>query len=375
MAKALIALEDGFVLEGESFGAIGEKAGEVVFNTSMAGYQEVLTDPSYRGQIVTMTYPLIGNYGVNASDVESRKVQVDGFIVRELCEVPSNYRSAKTLRSYLEESGVAGIQGVDTRALTKHIRLQGAMKGVISSADLDRKRLVQKAKDSPGLVGRDLVKEVACKELYTWPLEGYETDGPSSGSGTGRGYRVVTLDCGVKFNILRMLARSGCDVTVVPAQSTADEILALKPDGVCLSNGPGDPAAVSYVIETTRSLIGKVPIFGICLGHQMLGLAFGGKTYKLKFGHRGVNHPVKDMRTGKIAITSQNHGFCVDPKTLNKDEIETTHINLNDGTSEGMRHKGYPIFSVQYHPEASPGPHDSYGLFEEFIETMKNPQS
>ena len=363
MQKAMVALEDGFVLEGESFGSSGEVAGEVVFNTSMTGYQEILTDPSYKGQIVTMTYPLIGNYGVNLIDVESRKVQADGFIIKELCKTPSNYRSDKGLEAYLKENRIMGVQGIDTRALTKHIRLKGAMKGVISTIDLDKKRLVKRAKDSPGLIGRDLVREVVHDKPYRWPI---------GKSGKKGGYRVMVLDCGVKFNILRMLETRGCDITVVPADTPAEKILGMRPGGLCLSNGPGDPAAVHYIIKTVRSLIGKVPIFGICLGHQMLGLALGGKTFKLKFGHRGANHPVKDLRSGRIAITSQNHGFAVDPKTLGKDDVEVTHINLNDNTLEGMRLKKFPVFSVQYHPEASPGPHDSEYLFDEFMEAMKN---
>ncbi len=355
--KAKIALEDGMVFVGFSFGATDERYGEVVFNTSMAGYQEILTDPSYKGQIVAMTYPLIGNYGVNPEDIESRKSFVEGFVVKEFSRIASNWRSQKSLKEYLEENNIVGIESIDTRALTRHIRLQGAMKAVISSRDLNEKRLIEKARSSPGLIGRDLVKEVTSNRVQNWSEKG--------------GYKVVVIDCGVKLNILRELVNNGCQVTLVPAKTEAEKILNMKPDGVLLSNGPGDPAGVPYVVETVGKLIGKLPIFGICLGHQMLGLALGGKTYKLKFGHHGANHPVKDLKTGKIAITVQNHGFCVDMDSLNRDEIQITHINLNDNTLEGMRHKKLPIFSVQFHPEASPGPHDALYLFKEFVGMMK----
>lgn len=358
--KAKIALEDGKIFEGLSFGATGEKDGEVVFNTSMAGYQEILTDPSYKGQIVTMTYPLIGNYGVNSEDVESKKPFVEGFIVKECSRISSNWRSQKSLGQYLKKNNIMGIEGIDTRALTRHIRLQGAMKAVISTKDLNNKSLIKKAKASPGLVGRDLVKEVACDQTYIW----------SKSKTKNKKLKTIVLDCGVKYNILRKLDKAGCYVVVVPAKTNAPEILAMKPDGILLSNGPGDPAGVTYVVETVKELIGKLPIFGICLGHQMLGLALGGRTYKLKFGHRGGNQPVKDLKTGRIAITAQNHGFCVDVDSLNKKDIKTTHINLNDNTLEGMRHKRFPIFSVQFHPEASPGPHDAQYLFAEFIKMM-----
>jgi len=354
--KAKIALEDGRVFRGFSFGATDERYGEVVFNTSMAGYQEILTDPSYKGQIVTMTYPLIGNYGVNPEDIESRKPFVEGFVVKECSRIASNWRSEKSLEEYLKENNIVGIESIDTRALTRHIRLRGAMKAVISSRDLDEKRLIEKARSSPGVIGRDLVKEVTSNRVQNWSEKG--------------GYKVVVIDCGVKLNILRELVNNGCRVTVVPAKTEAEKILNMKPDGVLLSNGPGDPAGVPYVVETVKKLIGKLPIFGICLGHQMLGLALGGKTYKLKFGHHGANHPVKDLKTGKIAITVQNHGFCVDIDSLNRDEIQITHINLNDNTLEGMRHKKLPIFSVQFHPEASPGPHDALYLFKEFVAMM-----
>jgi len=355
--KSLIVLEDGTVFEGFSFGAAGEKSGEVVFNTSLSGYQEILTDPSYRGQIVTMTYPLIGNYGVNSEDVESRCPFVEGFIVREASKVASNWRSEKTLSDYLKQNNIIGIEGVDTRALTRHIRLQGAMTAVISTEDLNIKSLIQKAKEAPSLIGRDLVKEVTSEKLIDWSREGK--------------YKVVVLDCGVKYNILRLLAEKNCKVSVLPAHASVDEILAEKPDGLLMSNGPGDPAAVSYVVKTLKELLGKLPIFGICLGHQMIGQALGGKTYKLKFGHHGGNHPVKDLKTGKISITAQNHGFCVDIETLNKNDIEITHMNLNDHTLEGIRHKKLPIFSIQFHPECSPGPHDAMYLFDEFINMMK----
>ncbi|MFH1201574.1 MAG: glutamine-hydrolyzing carbamoyl-phosphate synthase small subunit [Candidatus Omnitrophota bacterium] len=355
--KAILALEDGKVFKGESFGAEGESYGEVVFNTSMAGYQEILTDPSYKGQIVVMTYPLIGNYGINKEDVESRQLFIEGFVVKEYSKIASNWRSSKSLGDYLKENNILGIEGIDTRALTLHIRQAGAMKAVLSTQDSDEKNLVKKAKDSPGLMGIDLVKEVASKETYEWSKRGQ--------------YKVIVLDCGIKFNSLRILARHNCKVIVVSANTTSDEILKMKPDGILLSNGPGDPAALDYVVSTTKRLIGKLPIFGICLGHQILGQALGGETYKLKFGHHGGNHPVKDLKTGRVYITVQNHGFCVDTDTLNKREIEITHMNLNDRTLEGMRHKELPLFSVQFHPEGSPGPHDAEYLFGEFIELMK----
>jgi carbamoyl-phosphate synthase small subunit len=359
--KAILALEDNTVFYGTSFGAEGEIDGEVVFNTSMTGYQEVLTDPSYKGQIVAMTYPLIGNYGINNEDTESKNIQVEGFIIKELCRYPSNYRSKKDLDDYLKEAGKVGIEGIDTRALTKHIRVAGAMNGYISTSDLDEKRCVQKAKDARGLIGRDLVKKVTCDAPYDW----------DTGNKEKKTYRVVALDLGIKYNILRILSTLGCHVTVVPAKTSAEAILSYKPDGLFLSNGPGDPAGIPYTAETVKKLLGKVPIFGICMGHHVLGMALGGKTYKLKFGHRGANHPVKDLQNNTIAITTQNHGFCVDMDTLKKDEVLLTHINLNDQTLEGLEHKTYPAFSVQYHPEASPGPHDAHYLFHKFILMMQ----
>lgn len=355
--KAILALEDGKIYRGESFGADCQSCGEVVFNTSMTGYQEILTDPSYKGQIVAMTYPLIGNYGVNDEDIESRKVFVEGFIVKEYSKIASNWRSKKSLGDYLKLNNIPAIEGVDTRDLTLHIRKSGAMKAVLSIGNTDEPVLVKKAKESPGLVGMDLVKDVAVAKSYVWTKLGK--------------YNVVVLDCGVKFNSLRELVKFNCAVAVVPASTTAKDILKMKPDGVLLSNGPGDPAAVPYVVKTVQELIGKVPIFGICLGQQMLGQAFGGKTFKLKFGHHGGNQPVKDLKTGKVAISVQNHGFCVDIDTLNKKEIEITHINLNDQTLEGIKHKKLPIFSVQFHPEASPGPHDAEYMFGKFVEMMK----
>jgi len=364
--KAFIALEDGTVFEGVSFGAVGERLGEIVFNTSMTGYQEIMTDPSYKGQIVTMTYPLIGNYGINKEDVESSRPQVEGFIVKERSSVASNFRSEKTLGQYLKENNIIGIEGVDTRSLTLHIRTKGAMKGIVSTINLNPKSLIKKAKESPGLIGRDLVKEVTCKKSYNARLIYPSLSNLSQKDS----FKVVAMDFGIKYNILRCLTQAGCDVTIVPADTNAKDILALEPDGIFLSNGPGDPAAVTYAIEEIRKLLGKKPIFGICLGHQLLGLALEGKTFKLKFGHRGANHPVKDLKTGKIEITSQNHGFCVDINSLNKDDIELTHMNLNDNTLEGMTHKKLPVFSVQYHPEASPGPHDSMYLFKRFTDLM-----
>jgi carbamoyl-phosphate synthase small subunit len=365
--KAILALEDGKFFRGESFGASGERFGEVVFNTSMSGYQEVITDPSYKGQIVAMTYPLIGNYGVNPQDVESRRPFLEGFVVKEYSKIASNWRSTKTLADYLEKNNVIGIEGIDTRELTLHIRSAGAMKAVLSTQDLDEKSLVKKAKNSQGLLGIDLVKEVTVNKKYSWA----EFSGSRKSSRTARSLRVAVLDCGVKYNILRRLEENGCEPLVFPAQTPAKEILKSGARGLLLSNGPGDPAAVGYVVQTTRELIGKLPIFGICLGHQMLGQAMGGKTFKLKFGHHGANQPVKDLKTGKVSISVQNHGFCVDIDSLNKKEIEITHINLNDNTLEGMRHKKLPVFSVQFHPEASPGPHDASYMFAEFAKLMR----
>ena len=355
--KAKLVLEDGKIFNGFSFGVHGTSFGEVVFNTSLMGYQEIITDPSYKGQIVTMTYPLIGNYGVNTEDVESRKPFVEGFVVKECSRITSNWRAQKSLSQYLKENNIVGIEGVDTRALTRHIRLQGAMRAVISTEDLDDNSLIAKVKASPWLEGRDLVKEVVSDDVQQWCKEGK--------------YNAIVLDCGVKYNILRALEKNNCKVTVVPAGTTYKEILAMKPDGVLLSNGPGDPAAVRGVVDAVKGLLGKVPLFGICLGNQMLGLALGGKTYKLKFGHHGGNHPVKDLNTGKVAITVQNHGFCVDIDSLPKDDLEITHINLNDNTLEGIRHKKFPMFSVQFHPEAGPGPHDAQYLFDQFVDMME----
>lgn len=361
--KAILILEDGKRFEGTSFGATGERFGEVVFNTGLTGYQEVLSDPSYQGQIVTMTYPLIGNYGINESDMESRALWLEGFVVKEVCREPSNWRSTKDIDTFLNEYNVVGIEGVDTRALTRHIREAGAMRAVISTEDFDPDSLIEKVRSSPDLIGRDLVREVTCESPYT--------------VNASTGLKVVVLDFGVKTSIIKQLQDSGCAITVVPAATTVDEIMKLKPDGVLLSNGPGDPAAVTYAVDTIRSLIalGTMPLFGICLGHQLIGLALGGDTYKLKFGHHGGNHPVKDMMTGKIDITVQNHGFCVNIDSLAKDTIEITHMNLNDGTLEGIRHTTLPLFSVQFHPEAGPGPHDGRYLFGRFVELMKKYKS
>jgi carbamoyl-phosphate synthase small subunit len=365
---AKLALADGTVFTGRGFGAQSESLGEVVFNTSMMGYQEVLTDPSYTGQIVTMTYPLIGNYGTTTEDEESNAVRVAGFIVRELTREPSNFRSNRDLDSYLKASNVVGIEGIDTRALVRRLRVRGAMNGVLSTTDMDDASLVKKAREFPGMEGRDLVREVVPAKAFEWKT-GFGAFADHVLPARKATKRVVAIDYGMKWNILRCLTQVGCDVTVVPGTATADEVLSHSPDGIFLSNGPGDPAAVGYAIETVKNLLGKKPIFGICLGHQLLGLAFGAKTFKLKFGHRGANQPVRNELTKQIEITTQNHGFAVDPATLPQN-VQPTHINLNDNTLEGLRHTTLPVFSVQYHPEAAAGPHDSSYLFEDFRKLM-----
>ncbi len=367
---AWLVLEDGTSFKGRAIGADGETFGEVVFNTSMMGYQEVLTDPSYKGQIVCMTYPHIGNYGVNEEDVESSKPWVEGFVIRELSPIASNFRAQMSLGAYLQQHGVVAIDGVDTRVLTLKLRREGAMKGGISTTETDPKRLVARAQASPSIVGADFVKEVTCRKSYEWPV-----DGAWRTPGSPFRYHVIVIDYGVKYNILRQLTNLGCYVNVVPATLSASDILAMKPDGVVLSNGPADPAAVTYGIKTIQQLMGQVPMMGICLGHQLLGLAFGGKTFKLKFGHHGGNHPVQDLATGKVEITTQNHGFAVDVESIPNRQVELTHLNLNDRTVEGMRHTTLPIFSVQYHPEAAPGPHDARYLFQRFLDLLETPQA
>tara|TARA_B100000700_G_scaffold330500_1_gene457083 strand:- start:47025 stop:48122 length:1098 start_codon:yes stop_codon:yes gene_type:complete len=358
--QAILMLEDGRTFKGFAFGTIGETVGEICFNTGMTGYQEILTDPSYCGQIVTMTYPHIGNYGVNTNDVESSRIQVAGFVIRDGTEMPSNYRSEQSLDQYLQSANIVGIQGVDTRALTRHIRNEGSMNGIISSKDLLISSLKNKISDIPTMSGLDLVPKVTCEKLYNW-----------SNENSTKQYQIVAIDFGIKHNILRILAHHGCNITIVPATTTVEEIIAINPDGIFLSNGPGDPSSVTYGINTIKGLLGKKPIFGICLGHQLLSLAIGGSTYKLKFGHRGINHPVQNIETSEVEITSHNHGFSVDPDSL-PTTATITHWNLNDNTVEGLQCTDIPAFSVQYHPEAGPGPHDSRYLFKKFLKMMDN---
>jgi carbamoyl-phosphate synthase small subunit len=366
---AKLALEDGTVFTGRAFGASGTSEGEVVFNTSMTGYQEILTDPSYKGQIVTMTYPLIGNYGINKVDMESRAPHVAGFVIKELAPVYSNYRADMGLDEYLRRHNIIGIEGIDTRALTRRLRISGAMRGILSTQILEDAKLVERARSAAAMLGADWVKAVQPDRPYQW------NDGQGDwGLGRverGEGLHVVALDCGAKHNILRNLSERGVKVTVLPPDTTAEEILKHKPDGLFVSNGPGDPAALDYAVKPIQGVLGKVPIFGICLGHQLLGRAIGAKTFKLKFGHRGGNQPVKNLETGRVEITSQNHGFAVEPASLESCGGVITHINLNDNTVEGFRHKTLPVFAVQYHPEASPGPHDAAYLFDAFMEMMK----
>jgi carbamoyl-phosphate synthase small subunit len=372
VSEAVLVLRDGRVFRGEALGARGEATGEVIFNTAMSGYQEILTDPSYRGQIVTMTYPLIGNYGLNDEDVESRRPWVNGLIVKEASPYPSSWRGRISLDQYLKNHGIVGLQGIDTRALTRHLRDHGSQDGIIASDDLDVDRLRRRVAALPHIVGQDLVKDVTVDAPHGWSEgawrldRGYTTPPPAR-------FTVVAYDAGIKLNILRQLRTAGCEVIVVPASTPAAGVLERKPDGVFLSNGPGDPEGVPYLVESVRGLLGKVPIFGICLGHQIIGLAAGGRTYKLPFGHHGANHPVRDLATGRIEITSQNHNFAVDPASVAAGGWEPTHVNLNDDTCEGLRHRELPVFCVQYHPEASPGPHDASYLFGRFTDLMASP--
>ncbi|NBV83541.1 carbamoyl-phosphate synthase small subunit [bacterium] len=357
---ARLIFEDGTVFHGRAFAGSGERFGEVVFNTAMSGYQEVLTDPSYCGQMVLMTYPMIGSYGINTEDVESRGLFLEALLVREYIDFPSNWRSKQSLKSYLEQNGVLGVEGLDTRAITRYLRDHGAQRTLLTTSNESLEIALRRIKSSPTMQGLNLADKVSASGSYQWPMAGQAPE-----------FRVAVIDTGVKYNILRLLASHGCDCTVFPSTIDANEILAQDFDGVFLSNGPGDPEPVTSAITAIKTLLGKVPIFGICLGHQLLWLALGGKTYKLKFGHHGANHPVKNLATGHVEITSQNHGFCVDAESLSADDIEVTHVNLNDHTVEGFKHRKFPAFSVQYHPESAPGPHDSKYLFKEFVEMMR----
>ena len=380
-ARAILALEDGRVFKGRAAGARTRRGGEVVFNTSITGYQEVFTDPSYSGQIVCLTYPHIGNVGTNLDDEESAKPYIEGLVVREFSALASNWRSSESAQDYLERHRVPVIWDVDTRALVRHLRDVGALRGVVATNGTSVEKLIAEARALPTMAGLELASRVTSPKKYEWKRGSVElgasdtpVDAKSQATGTSEGkphYRVVAYDFGIKQNILRLLVDHGCEVTVVPAQTSAEDVLALKPSGVFLSNGPGDPEPIGYAVENIRKMLGRVPIFGICLGHQLCGLALGGRTFKLKFGHHGSNHPVQNLRTKKVEITSQNHGFCVDPDSLPASDVEITHVNLNDHTNEGMRHRSLPLFSVQYHPEASPGPHDARYLFDDFISIMK----
>jgi carbamoyl-phosphate synthase small subunit len=376
--QAILALEDGRIFRGKGYGARLERTGEVVFNTSITGYQEIFTDPSYAGQIVVLTNPEIGNYGTNPDDNESVKPYIEGLAVREFSPYASNYRSQQVTDEYLERNHVPVISEIDSRALVRHLRERGVMRGVISTRELDPDKLVAMARAIPKMDGQDLASKVTTGESYQWTKGDVEeriiaapAAKPVVVAREGKRKRVVAYDFGIKHNILRRLVSSGCDVTVIPAQTSAEDVLAMQPDGVFLSNGPGDPEAVVYAQKSIGKLMGRVPIFGICLGHQLIGLALGGRTYKLKFGHHGGNHPVKQLNSGRVEITAHNHNYAVDPDSLKLSEVELTHVDLNDNTLEGMRHRSYPLFSVQYHPEASPGPHDSHYLFEDFVRMMK----
>jgi carbamoyl-phosphate synthase small subunit len=372
LTTAILALEDGSVFEGRSFGAPAERSGEVVFNTALTGYQEVFTDPSYSGQIVILTNPQIGNYGTSASDSESQGPYIEGLVVREFSPIASNWRSDATADTFLARAGVPIVGDLDTRALVRHLRTKGVMRGVLSAIETDGRKLVEKARLIPTMAGLDLATRVSTRRSYQW-TETVQKCSPSDliGPQAELRYHVVAYDYGIKHNILRRLVHSGCRVTVVPSLTSAEDVLALHPNGIFLSNGPGDPEPLVTQVGNIRKLIGKKPIFGICLGNQLLGLALGGKTYKLKFGHRGANHPVRNELTGRVEITSHNHGFAVDPDSLNLNDIEITHVNLNDKTLEGFRHRKEPVFCVQYHPEAAPGPHDSHYLFDDFTKLMR----